>query len=228
MRHLAFDLPDGTRHRVQVAHLLNAGYSGRRQDEVQAHIAELAALGVAKPTTTPALYPIAPYLAMQTSAIDVQHARTSGEAEWALVVTEEATLLTVACDHTDRTLEVHGVAWSKNAAPDVLGNEAWYLDDVRDQLDRISLRAWVTHGQQDPVMIQDSTLASLLTPDHWLSVLDQRGLNAPGTVLASGTVPMVPSVDQFAPEWHVAMTDPVTGRTISLNYRARVMPEPIG
>ena len=34
-------------------------------------------------------------------------------------------LLTVACDHTDRELEVHGVAWSKNASPDVLGRKAW-------------------------------------------------------------------------------------------------------
>ena len=47
----------------------------------------------------------------------MQHGRTSGEAEWALVITGpiDDVLLTAACDHTDRELEVHGVAWSKNA-----------------------------------------------------------------------------------------------------------------
>lgn len=49
----------------------------------------------------------------------MQHGRTFGEAEWALVVTEDDVLLTVACDHTDHALEVHGVA-SKQAGPDVL------------------------------------------------------------------------------------------------------------
>ncbi|GAP59150.1 hypothetical protein AHiyo1_23820 [Arthrobacter sp. Hiyo1] len=56
MTTLSFELPDGTTRNVQVKHLLNAGYAGREQEEVQAHIAELAELGVPGPTTTPALY----------------------------------------------------------------------------------------------------------------------------------------------------------------------------
>ncbi|MET3141017.1 UNVERIFIED_ORG: hypothetical protein ABIB13_000718 [Arthrobacter sp. UYEF2] len=51
------------------------------------------------------------------------HARTSGEAEWALVITDDGVLLTVACDHTDRALEVHGVAWSKKCPPGRPGPE---------------------------------------------------------------------------------------------------------
>src|SRR6478735_8906261 len=78
---LSFELPDGSIKNVQVRHLLNAGYAGREQDEVQAHIAELAELGVPGPATTPALYPVSPYLAQQVSEVRVQHERTSGEAE---------------------------------------------------------------------------------------------------------------------------------------------------
>ena len=90
MTTLSFELPDGSTRDVQVNHLLNAGYAGREQEEVQAHIAELAELGVPGPTTTPALYPVSPYLAQQVSEVRVQHGRTSGEAEWALVITRTA------------------------------------------------------------------------------------------------------------------------------------------
>src|SRR5882757_9886274 len=128
-------MSDGSIESVDVTALLNAGYAGRNQAEVASHIAELTALGVPAPTTTPALYPISPYLAQQTERVAVQHGRTSGEAEWALVVAQDGELLlTAACDHTDRELEVHGVAWSKNASPDVLARRAWRLSDVAGRL----------------------------------------------------------------------------------------------
>ena len=228
MTTLSFELPDGTTRNLQVKHLLNAGYAGREQEEVQAHIAELAELGVPGPATTPALYPVSPYLAQQVSEVRVQHSRTSGEAEWALVITDEDVLLTVACDHTDRELEVHGVAWSKNAGPDVLGRKAWRLDDVRDHLDNITLKGWVGDGETPDTLIQDSSLGALLSPDYWLEVLAERGLNRPGTVLISGTVAMKPGVDQFARSWRVEMTDPVTGTSVDAKYVVEQMAEPIG
>jgi hypothetical protein len=225
---LSFELPDGSTRDVHVLHLLNAGYAGREQDEVQAHIAELAELGVPGPATTPALYPVSPYLAQQVTEIRVQHARTSGEAEWALVITDGGVLLTVACDHTDRDLEVHGVAWSKNASPDILGRKAWRLEDVRGHLDQITLKGWVGEGDTPDTLIQDSSLGALLTPDYWLQVLTERGLNRPGTVLISGTVAMTGGVNQFARSWKVEMTDPVTGSTVDAQYVVEQMAEPIG
>lgn len=228
MTKLSFELPDGTTKTVVVTDLLNAGYAGREQEEVQAHIAELAELGVPGPSATPAMYPVSSYLAQQAGEVVVQHGRTSGEAEWALVVTDEGVLLTAACDHTDRDLEVHGVAWSKNASPDVLGRKAWRLDDVRGHLDRITLRAWVGAAGEADTLIQDSSLGALLTPDYWLGVLEERGLNKPGTVLISGTVAMIAGVDQFAQSWRVEMADPVTGQCIEVVYAVRQMAEPIG
>ncbi|MFD7923026.1 DUF2848 domain-containing protein [Streptomyces sp. NPDC059740] len=227
---LSFELPDGTRREVEVARLLNAGYAGRSQEDVAAHVAELAELGVPAPTTTPALYPVAPYLAQQTTQVPVQHARTSGEAEWGLVV--DATgdlLLTVACDHTDRALEAHGVAWSKNAGPDVLAGRAWRLADVEDRLDTLTLRAWVTPaGGGRETLIQDGTAGELLAPAYWVEVLRERGELTPGTVLISGTIPMREGVDQFAGRWRVELSDPATGDAIDLRYDVVPMPEPIG
>ncbi|QYB05741.1 DUF2848 domain-containing protein [Rhodococcus sp. USK10] len=229
MSQLTFTLPDGTVENVAVTTLLNAGYAGRNQEEVASHIAELAELGVPAPTTIPALYPISPYLAQQATTVSVQHGRTSGEAEWALVITDDDVLLTVACDHTDRDLEVHSVAWSKNAAPDVLGSRAWRLSEIADRLDDITLSAWVGQGDGEPsTLIQSGTLADLLAPKYWLDVLRERGLHKAGTVLVSGTISMRHGVDQFADAWKVEMRDPSTGDTLTCSYRTLRMPAPIG
>ncbi|MBM6620552.1 DUF2848 domain-containing protein [Micrococcaceae bacterium RIT802] len=228
MTALNFELPDGTIERVEVSTLLNAGYAGREQSEVQSHIDELALLGIPGPAVIPALYPVSPYLAQQTAQVPAQHGRTSGEAEWALVMTENGPLLTAACDHTDRDLEVHGVAWSKNAGPDVIASRAWRLDDVRDRLDSLRLRAWVTQGDGGEALIQDSPLAALLSPDYWLGVLRERGLDRPGTVLISGTVAMLEGVDQFADAWRVELSDPASQQSIELAYAVSRMPQPIG
>lgn len=227
---LRFTLPDGSEVRTEVTALLNAGYAGRSQADVAAHVAELAELGVPAPSTTPALYPIAPYLASQADEVPAQHDRTSGEAEWALVITgpaESDVLLTAACDHTDRLLEVHGVAWSKNAGPDVLARTAWRLVDVADRVDELTLRGWVSAEGVD-TEIQCGTLAELLSPAYWLDVLRERGLHRPGAVLISGTIPMRAGVDQFGDGWRVELADPATGEVIELSYRVRPLPEPIG
>ncbi|MCT1686091.1 DUF2848 domain-containing protein [Pseudoglutamicibacter cumminsii] len=228
MTTLSFELPDGSTETVNVKKLLNAGYAGRNQEDVQAHIDELAELGVPAPTTIPSLYPVSPYLAQQTEIVDVQHNKTSGEAEWAIIFTANDVLLTVACDHTDRALEEHGVAWSKNASPDVLGKKAWRLKDVEENLDAIRLEAFVTDADGNEQQIQNGTLAELLPPKYWIEKLTERGDAEEGTILISGTIPMDGEVNQFANAWRVAMTNPDTGDSIEIAYTVKPMPEPIG
>lgn len=229
MTNLTFELPDGEQVVVRVDTLLNAGYAGRSQEDVAAHVAELAELGVPAPTRIPCIYPISPYLAMQTGRVPVQHERTSGEAEWALVVAgtdPRDLLLTAACDHTDRLLEQHGVAWSKQAAPDVLARQAWRLADIADRIDELTLTG-IIQTDAGPQVIQKGTLAELLTPMYWVDELRTRGLLEPGTVLMSGTIPMRADVDQFATGWSVELGDPDTGRTISLSYEVDQTPTPV-
>ena len=99
---------------------------------------------------------------------------------------------------------------------------------MRDHLDKITLKGWVGEGETPETLIQDSTLEALLTPDYWLEVLAERGLNQPGTVLISGTVAMTGGVNQFARSWKVEMADPVTGLSVDAQYVVEQMPEPIG
>ena len=120
-------------------------------------------------------------------------------------------LVTAACDHTDRDLEVHGVAWSKQSAPDIIGDLAWRWSDVADDFDSFTLRAWVTHhGSQE--LISEGSPAELLSPSYWIDRLDDAGLLRPGTLLLSGTIPMIEGVDQFAEGWRVELADPMAAR----------------
>lgn len=214
---------------VPVAHVLNAGYAGRDTAQVQHHVDELALLGVPAPTTVPTLYPLSSYLARQDTQIEAPHTRTSGEAEWALVIPPGVTdpadyLVTCACDHTDRALEVHGVAWSKQSAPDLLGDHAWRWGDIAADFDDFTLRAWVGDGVEEH-LIQDGSPALLLSPDHWIGRLTDAGLARPGTVLLSGTIPMIAGVDQFASAWRVELTDG-QGRTSRVSYQVGLLPSP--
>ncbi|MFI7067746.1 DUF2848 domain-containing protein [Kribbella sp. NPDC050124] len=211
---LRFTLPDGSEREITVRYALNAGYAGRDTEQVQHHVDELAELGVPAPRRIPTLYPLSASLVGRPEVVQVAHAKTSGEAEWALVVGADDVLLTVACDHTDRALEVHGVAWSKQSAPDVLGDVAWPLADIEHELDQFTLKAWVRHGDTEE-LIQDGTLAQLLPPSYWLKELGDRVV--PGTVLLSGTIPMIAGVDQFADAWRVELTDP-RGLTSRIDY----------
>ncbi|ONI70204.1 hypothetical protein BWI15_25740 [Kribbella sp. ALI-6-A] len=213
---LRFTLPDGTPREIEVRYALNAGYAGRDTAQVQHHVDELAELGVPAPRRIPTLYPLSISLVSRPEVVQVAHNRTSGEAEWALVVGDgpDDLLLTAACDHTDRALEVHGVAWSKQTAPDLLGDVAWPLASIEHELDQFTLKAWVRHGGEEQ-LIQDGTLAQLLPPAYWVKELGN--LLRPGTVLLSGTIPMIAGVDQFADAWRVELTDP-RGLTSRIEY----------
>jgi 2-keto-4-pentenoate hydratase/2-oxohepta-3-ene-1,7-dioic acid hydratase in catechol pathway len=221
-RTLRFTLPDGTERPIDIRYALNAGYAGRDTAQVQHHVDELAALGVPAPARIPTLYPLSSTLVSRPEVVQVAHAKTSGEAEWALIVGDgpDDLLLTAACDHTDRALEVHGVAWSKQSAPDVLGDVAWPLAGVEDELDRFTLKAWVRHGDTEQ-LIQDGSPAQLLPPAYWVKELGD--LLRPGTVLLSGTIPMIAGVDQFAGGWRVELTDP-RGLTSRVEYTVEQLP----
>lgn len=228
MPQLEFSLPDGSSRSVSVDYIANAGYAGRKTEEVRHHIQELARLGVPGPKVVPTLYPLSASLAEQTGHIQAAHARTSGEAEWALIVGDDPLdetqwLITAACDHTDRALEVHGVAWSKQSAPDVLGELAWAWPDIRDHFDRMTLRAWVQHGTGDEMLVQNGLAGDLLRPEYWIERLSATGQLRPRMMILSGTIPMLSGVDPFGVRWHVELAD-AQGHVSRVDYRIEVLP----
>lgn len=224
MQVLDLDVVGVGARRVEIAWILNGGYAGRDQREVQHHIDELAALGVPAPKSVPTLYPLSRHLVSQGTLLQAPHARSSGEAEWAMIVGDDPDdiLIAAACDHTDRALEVHGVAWSKQSFPDMIGDVAWRYADIEASLDGFSLRGWVRHGDAE-VLIQDGTPAQMLTPRYWIERLRTAGLLRRNTLLLSGTIPMRPGIDQFAEGWRVALADGA-GHVSRVAYRVDLLP----
>ena len=201
----------------------NAGYTGRDQNSVKNHIAELKDQGVAPPSNIPTLFSVPSYMCLQSEVVEVPHENTSGEAEWALLYRgeEQSPLITVASDHTDRQLEAYSVAASKQISPNVMGNEAWDLAELGPEINRIQLLSRVKIGDEWTVL-QRGYLGDLMSPADWICRLKDSDRLAPGTVVLGGTLPMIRPDDQFSKHWEVALVRP-NGESIVKEYRVKIM-----
>lgn len=201
----------------------NAGYTGRNQATVESHIAELAEQGIAAPKNIPTLFSVPSYMNMQTDLVEVGHAKTSGEAEWALIHRGGAgpDLLTVASDHTDRALEAHDVTSAKQISPNVICRQAWALREIADELDDIVLTSRVCRSGEWTTL-QEGAVGDLISPLDWLERLESSGRLRPGCMLLGGTVPMLQASAQFADTWEVSLTRP-SGESITTSYDVHQM-----
>lgn len=206
---------------VEIDRVINAGYSGRDEADVQAHIDELLKDDIIaeEPDRVPATYQLSTYaLLANPGRIQVVGEDTAGEAEYALLVTGDETYVAAASDHTDRAIEKHGVQKSKQIAPDVISTDAWRLSDVRDHWDDIQLRAHNTvDGEREPY--QDSALVELLSPADLLDEVGERyDGSLSGTAILSGTVPTVGEELTAGDRFEVELHDPVRDRTVGVAY----------
>ena len=98
---------------VRIDTLVIAGWTGRDRAAVEAHIAELEILGVARPTTTPVFYRVSAALLTTAEEVEVLGDTSSGEVEAVLLALDDGLWVGVGSDHTDRKAEAAGVALSK-------------------------------------------------------------------------------------------------------------------
>lgn len=217
---------------VEVGPAFNFGYAARDTAGVDAHIAECAARGLPTPSTVPALYPLMPDRVTTEATIGVAGETTYAEAEFALVLApNDRWLLTVASDHSDALVEQASVARAKNAAPDVLANEAWWLDEVEGEADafRLTLERL---DRDDGLPVQDGRLGELLSPRTLIDLLAHRlgTPPPPGTVVLSGTINGEPPLE--VSRWRVTLADQERGRRLVLEYTVEALPgeidEPLG
>jgi uncharacterized protein DUF2848 len=211
--------PDGDDLSFEPEIVVAAGYTGRDQASVKAHVAELAAQGVKPPTSVPSWFVVPPALLTQDAEILVTHERTSGEAEVVFLVGPEGTFVAPASDHTDREAEKLDVQVSKVACPKVVGRSVWRLDDLASRWDRIGLVA--SAGDGDLSLYQQASLGDLLAPRDLLAAIPWRS-PAKRYALLSGTVPTIGGI-RFTPRFRVELRDPA-GASLALEYRTRVQP----
>ena len=215
---------DGELVRVVVNHVVNAGYSGRNEESVRAHIDELANDGIEAPDAVPTTYELAPnVLLTDPGTVRVVGGDTSGEAEFGLLVTRDESYVVAASDQTDRDLERDNIQKSKQIAPNVISRHAWKLSDIRNHWDKIEIRAWnTTNGERR--LYQEATLASILEPEELLdAVRDQYGGPLNGTSVLSGTVTTIGGNLTSSSAFEVELVDSVRGRSLSVAYDVETM-----
>ena len=202
-----------------------AGWTGRDEGAVRHHIDELAAIGVAPPSTVPLFYRVATSLLVQTDSIEVVGEDTSGEAEPVLIETEAGLLLTLGSDHTDRALEAHSVALSKQACAKPLAREAWAFEEVEGRLDSLLLRSWIDRGDgQGWRPYQDGRLAQIRPLRELLDGARQATPHGGARVTLCGTVPTVSGAIVPARRFRCILHDPERDRSLELAYSVAVLP----
>ena len=209
---------------LELTHLIVAGWTGRDADAIAHHIAELAELGVPAPSDTPLYYRVSAPLLTDAPLIEAVGGASSGEVEPLIVEAEGKRYLGLASDHTDRALEAHSVAMSKQVCAKPCALELWDWDEIEGRLEEIELESWIEEGG-DWVPYQSGTIASIrplteLIAGSRLSELAKDGPVAMlcGTFGAKGGV-------RPAAKFRMQMRDPKTGRSITHEYETRTLPE---
>lgn len=201
-----------------IENVIVAGWTGRNRDAVDHHILELSQLGIAPPSQVPLYYKVSDALLTQNSHIQVLGSGSSGEVEPLLVRQQDQWYLGLASDHTDRELEAHSVAASKQACLKPVASELWRFDSVKNHLDDITLRCTIIENNES-VVYQEGSLSNILPLQQLIkeSELPSHAAMLCGTLGAIGSV-------RPALQYQMVIEDPILKKSISLNYTVTELP----
>lgn len=207
---------------VAVETLVIAGWTGRDAAAIEHHIAELAALGVKRPSTVPLYYRVAASLLTQAERVEVLGAQSSGEAEPILIATADRLWVSVASDHTDREVESYSVAVSKQLCPKPCARGAWRYEEVAPHWDRLMLRSFVVEDGRR-TLYQEGALAAIRPPRGLIEGFAGSKHLPAGTAMLCGTLVAKGGV-RPAPRFEMELEDPVLGRAIRHGYDIVALP----
>src|SRR6202012_5982522 len=89
-----------------------AGWTGRDPVARDKHIAELEAIGIARPASTPIYYRVSARRLTTEDSIEVSGTESSGEVEFVLIGWQGRIFVAAGSDHTDRKVETYSVTVS--------------------------------------------------------------------------------------------------------------------
>lgn len=208
---------------VEIGNLVIAGWTGRDRVGVERHIAELEALGVARPKKTPCFYHVSAAQLTTAETIQVVGTESSGEVEFILLALEDGLWVGVGSDHTDRKVESYDVTVSKQMCAKPIGAELWRYQDVANHWDRLVLRSRILMGGQWEDY-QEGTVANMLPPHDLIGLyVPKTKALEPGTLMFCGTLAVKGGV-RPAEAFEGELFDPVRGRAITCSYRMVSLP----
>ncbi len=199
--------------------MVNAGFVGRNQNEVQKHVQELAAKGIPAPTETPTLYPVLCRTLSMDSSIETYGSKTSGEVEYVLLIDNEQTVyVALGSDHTDRHLEEVDIPRSKQICPNLITSTVWPLDQVQEHWDELVLKSQVVKDGHT-IEYQEGKLELILSPAQLMDFVRSK---IPGpldkTIIYSGTVGMKTEGFVFGQRFAAQLIDPKLNLSLELDY----------
>jgi Protein of unknown function (DUF2848) len=199
-----------------------AGWTGRDPVARDKHIAELEAIGIARPATTPIYYRVSARRLTTEDVIEVCGNDSSGEVEFVLIGWQGRIFVGLGSDHTDRKVETYSVTVSKQMCDKPMAPVLWELEEVIDHWDRMILRAyaWI-NGKRE--LYQQGTLDAML-PVNDLIVRGFDGGKFPdGCAMFGGTFAAIGGI-RAAERFEYELEDPVLKRTIRHGYDVITMP----
>jgi len=209
---------------VEISSLIVAGWAGRDRHAIEHHIEELFAIGVPRPSSVPLYYRVAENQLTQASHIQVVGDQSSGEVETFVFQVGGELYVSLASDHTDRKLETHSVALSKQICAKPVAKGAWRYADVAGHWDELVIRSFIQEGGER-VLYQEGTLASLRPPLDLIAGFTGGAAMLPeGIGMICGTVGAKGGI-RPAPSFSMELFDPRRGRTLSHDYTIEVLPE---
>jgi hypothetical protein len=208
---------------IEIHDLVIAGWTGRDAATVEHHIAELEAIGVARPRSVPCFYRVGANLLTTATTIDVTGTDGSGEVEFVLVSLPRGMYVGVGSDHTDRKVEAYGVTVSKQMCPKPISRELWPFAEMKSYWDSLVLRSWITRDQQQ-MLYQQGVVTRMLSPEGLIARYTGGSTTLPaGTAMFCGTMPLLAPMGP-ATEFKMELEDPGQNRTLRHQYSVRVLP----
>jgi hypothetical protein len=199
-----------------------AGWTGRDPVARDKHIAELEAIGIARPATTPIYYRCSARRLTQEDQIEACGTDSSGEVEFVLIGWQGRTFVGLGSDHTDRKVESYNVTVSKQMCDKPIASTLWELEDVIGHWDQMILRSWAWIGGKRE-LYQEGTLDAMLPVDELIQRGFESGKLPDGCAMFGGTFAAKGGI-RPADRFECELEDPVLKRTIRHAYDVITLP----
>lgn len=207
---------------LAIDQMVIAGWTGRDPVARDKHIAELEAVGIARPATTPIYYRASARRLTQEDSIECCGEDSSGEVEFALIGWQGRIFVGCGSDHTDRKVEAYSVTVSKQMCDKPIASTLWELEDVIGHWDKMILRSYATiKGER--MLYQEGTLDAMLPVDDLIARGFPGGKLPDGCAMFGGTFAAKGGI-RPADRFEFELEDPVLKRVINHGYDVVTLP----
>ena len=229
MKTLDLEVVSGNRSETiqfKVERMVNAGYVGRDRQAVVAHIEELGKEGVPPPPSVPMIFPVLGHNITTADKIEVVGSKTSGEAEFALLLNSGGVFVAVGSDHTDRDIERHSIIKSKQVCPNLISKQVWNYDDVKSGWDDLILQSKVTKADGDEaILYQKAPLESIISAAELMELVKSKMIDGmvDGLVIFSGTLPVLTDEIIYGSHFRCELIDQRIDRVLACDYQINIL-----